>query len=138
MTYDAGQSIISNFIFGLPEDDIETMRETLELAKEINGEYANFWAAMAYPGSDLYDQALKENWKLPDCWHGYSQYAYETIPLSTKYLSGAEVLRFRDDAFQEYFTNPAYLEKIRRKFGGAAERAVIEMTRKKLKRKIYS
>jgi len=135
MTYEVGQHIISNFIFGLPDDNYESMKETLELANEINGEYANFWAAMAFPGSDLYNYALKQGWQLPEVWHGYSQYAYETLPLPTKYLSGSDVLRFRDMAFNKYFSNPNYLEKVRKKFGQETVEQVLTMLKKTLKRK---
>jgi radical SAM superfamily enzyme YgiQ (UPF0313 family) len=135
ITYDAEICIMSNFIFGLPEDNYETMQMTLELAKEINGEYANFWCAMAYPGSELYEMAVKNGWNLPDVWHGYSQYAYETLPLSTKFLSGPEVLRFRDRAFNEYFSNPAYLKKIEKRFGTDAVQSILNMRKKRLDRK---
>ena len=135
ITYDAGICIMSNFIFGLPEDNYETMQMTLDLAKEINGEYANFWCAMAYPGSELYEMAVKNGWNLPDVWHGYSQYAYETLPLSTRFLSGREVLNFRDGAFNEYFSNPAYLQKIEKQFGTDAVKSIRNMLKKKLVRK---
>ena len=72
---------------------------------------------MAYPGSQLYQDAIKQDIALPKEWYGYSQYAEETLPLPTKYLSAAEVLRFRDRAFKEYFSNPKYLAMIRNKFG---------------------
>jgi len=135
MTYEAELNIISNFIFGLPDDNNDTMKETLELAKEINGEYANFYCAMAYPGSQLYKEAVQKGWQLPEVWHGYSHYAYETLPLPTKYLSGEEVLKFRDRAFNEYFSNPKYLEKMRSKFGPETEKSIVDMLNKKLKRK---
>jgi len=135
MTYEAEQNIIANFIFGLPDDDYESMRDTLELAKEINAEYANFYVAMAYPGSQLYDYAVEQGWPLPEVWHGYSQYANETLPLPTKFLSGPEVLRFRDNAFNEYFSNPKYLEKIKRKFGLETVNSILGMLKKKLNRK---
>jgi len=135
MTYDAGINIIGNFIFGLPDDTIETMQETLAMAKEFNFEYVNFYCAMAYPGSKLYDYAIKQNLPLPETWHGYSQYAYETLPLLTKYLSGSEVLRFRDKAFDEYFSSPRFLEKTRKKFGEEVERSILDMLKKELKRK---
>jgi len=80
MTYDAGLYIIGNFIFGLPDDDYESMRETLDLAKELNCELVNFYCAMAYPGSQLYDLALKNGWPLPKNWSGYSQYSVDTTP----------------------------------------------------------
>jgi radical SAM superfamily enzyme YgiQ (UPF0313 family) len=135
MTYDAGINIIANFLFGLPDDDFHTMQETLDMAKEYNFEYVNFYCAMAYPGSKLYEYALKQKLPLPESWIGYSQYAYETLPLPTKYLSGAEVLRFRDNAFYEYFSNPSYLKKIREKFGERVEKSILEMLKKKLERK---
>src|SRR6185436_13898454 len=69
----AGIHIIGNFIFGLPEDTADSMQRTLDLAIDLNCEFANFYSAMAYPGSALYTQALREGWALPESWSGYSQ-----------------------------------------------------------------
>jgi len=90
---------------------------------------------MAYPGSELYELAIKEGWPLPEKWQGYSQYAYETLPLPTKHLSASEVLRFRDDAFQTYYSNPLYLGMMTRKFGPGVADHVREMASHKLIRK---
>jgi radical SAM superfamily enzyme YgiQ (UPF0313 family) len=130
-----GIHVIANYIFGLPEDDRTSMQETLDLALSLNTEFANFYSAMAYPGSELYDLAVKEGLPLPDRWSGYSQHAVDTRPLPTKYLSGAEVLAFRDHAFQVYFTNPAYLALVERKFGSGAVAHIREMASYKLARK---
>ncbi len=54
MTHNAGINIVANYMFGLPEDDSESMNETLQLAKELNCEYPNMYCTMAYPGSVLY------------------------------------------------------------------------------------
>jgi radical SAM superfamily enzyme YgiQ (UPF0313 family) len=115
----AGINVGANYIFGLPEDDLASMQATLDLALSINAEYANFYSAMAYPGSKLYAQALREGWPLPQSWSGYAQHARDTFPLPTRNLSGDEVLRFRDQAFLTYFTHLPYLELVRRKFGPA-------------------
>jgi len=131
----AGINIISNYLFGLPEDNIESMQETLDLAFELNCEFANFYCAMAYPGSKLYERAVAENLPLPKSWTGYSQYSFDTLPLPTKYLSGIDVLKFRDQAFNKYFTNPAYLELIFQKFGPKAVAHIKEMTSHSLERK---
>lgn len=132
---DAGIRVIGNYIFGLPDDTAETMQETLDMAVELNCEFANFYSAMAYPGSKLYEIAVKERWKLPDEWHGFSQHSYETLPLPTKYVSAQESLKFRDNAFHAYFGTPSYLEMIERKFGRAVREHIQEMTRTRLKRK---
>ncbi|MEW5895577.1 MAG: radical SAM protein [Candidatus Omnitrophota bacterium] len=117
MAYDAGMYILGNFMFGLPDDDMSTMHETFELAKTINCEYINFYTTMAYPGSPLYDDAVKQGLRLPETWLGFSQFSRQTVPLPTKYLSPEDVLGFRDRAFVEYFSRPEYQEKILRIFG---------------------
>jgi radical SAM superfamily enzyme YgiQ (UPF0313 family) len=130
----------ANYIFGLPDDDYESMRETLDLALRINSEWANFYSAMAYPGSQLYPFAKSKKWQLPDDlygpgWIGYSQHAYESLPLKTEKLKASEVLDFRDKAFVEYFTNSNYLQLIKSTFGEKAENHIKDMTKKNVKRK---
>jgi radical SAM superfamily enzyme YgiQ (UPF0313 family) len=135
MTRKAGINMVGNFLFGLPGDSLETMRASLDLAKKINFEWGNFFVAMPYPGSELYNHALKEGIKLPETWSGYGQYSEETLPMSTKYLSAAEVLRFRDNAFYEYYTNPRYLKMIKNKFGQKAVDYIKGILNHKIKRK---
>ncbi|MFT5387236.1 MAG: anaerobic magnesium-protoporphyrin IX monomethyl ester cyclase, partial [Candidatus Omnitrophota bacterium] len=133
---DHGINVIANYIFGLPEDDMESMQGTLDLAMEMNTEEANFYSAMAYPGSPLYGQAKKAGWKLPEEYSGYSQHSYDQQPLPTKYLTAAQVLKFRDDAWMTYHTNPAFLELLKNKFGQVAVDLTLESTKIKLKRKL--
>lgn len=135
---DAGINVIGNYIFGLPDDTFESMQDTLDLAIEANCEFANFYCAMAYPGSKLYNLAIEKGWELPDSWIGYSQHSYECKPLPTQTLSAAEVLKFRDEAFLRYFTNPRYLALVENKFGIEVLEHITRMTAIKLKRKLYS
>jgi len=130
----AGINIIGNFIFGLPEDTAETMQETLDLALDLKCEFANFYSAMAYPGSPLYEEAVRRGWKLPETWSGYSQHAVNTLPLPTRHLSAGEVLRFRDLAFNVYYTHQPYLDMIRAKFGEDTVAHIREMTSHRLER----
>lgn len=133
---DAGIRVIGNFIFGLPSDTQATMRQTLDLALDLQCEFVNFYCAMAYPGSKLYKTALREHWPMPQEWHGFSQHAYEMLPLSTKHLTAKEVLKFRDDAFHEYFSNSSYLAMLESKFGLHVRKHVEEMASVRLKRKL--
>jgi radical SAM superfamily enzyme YgiQ (UPF0313 family) len=133
---DADINVISNFIFGFPDDTLETMQETLDLALELNTEMANMYPCQALPGSPMYYQAKRNGWALPDSYEGYAFLSYECQPLPTKHLSSAEVLAFRDQAWHTYFTNPAYLELVERRFGGDERRNVEQMARLKLNRKI--
>lgn len=136
MTHAAGIHIIANFMFGLPDDDMETMRETLETAKELNCEYINFYAVMAYPGSKLYDDAIRDGLPLPGTWHGFGQYSEDILPLPTKHVSAETVLRFRDEAFAEYFNNPEYLKMIEEKFGTEVVKHIKDMLSIRIVRKL--
>jgi len=133
-TKDAGINVIGNFIFGLPEDDHDSMRETLDLALDLNCEFANLYSTMAYPGSPLYTMAVAQNWELPETWSGYSQHSVDSKPLRTKYLTSAEVLEFRDRAFQKYFSSPGYLNMIGEKFGQETVEHIRQMMGHKLVR----
>lgn len=114
----AGINVLGNFIFGLPDDTAESMQATLDLALSLDLDFANFYSAMAYPGSALFAQARPED--LPERWSGYSQHSFDCTPLPTEALTAREVLAFRDHAFRQYFTDTGYRAHIMAKFGGAA------------------
>jgi hypothetical protein len=111
------------------------MQATLDLAIELNCEMANFYSAMAYPGSQLYQMAVERGWALPEQWHDFSQHSYEQLPLPTERLSAGEVLAFRDKAWQVYFTNPRYLNWVRRRFGQEVVVHLQELATHTLRRK---
>lgn len=133
---DADINVISNYIFGFPDDTMETMQQTLDLALELNTEMANMYPCQALPGSPIYHTAKKQGWSLPSSYEGYAFLSYECEPLPTKYLSSADVLRFRDQAWQTYFTNPAYLDLVEQKFGYQERQNVVAMAAVPLKRKL--
>lgn len=115
-----GIEIGANYIFGLPDDTLGSMQETLDLAFEVNAAYANFYCAMAYPGSQLHKVAKEKGWGLPEDgpgWIGYSQHSYDSMPLRTDALTYQEVLDFRDSAWHRYYTRMEFLAMIEMKFG---------------------
>lgn len=128
--------VIGNYIFGLPDDDLAGMRATLDLAKRLNCEFANFYSAMAYPGSQLYQMAVDKGWALPDAWSGFSQHSYDCKPLPTERISAAAVLKFRDEAFHEYFSNPRYLDMVTQRFGTDTRDHIVDMSQHRLRRKL--
>ncbi|MFA5142570.1 MAG: radical SAM protein [Candidatus Omnitrophota bacterium] len=136
MIRDAGIGIIGNFIFGLPNDDIDTMNETLEMAKELNCEYTNFYVCMAYPGSRLYGET--DPAYLPESWEGYSQFGYETKPLPTKCLRPEEVLAFRDRAFIDFYGSRRYQDMMAARFGTKVQGEIKNMLEYKLARRLLS
>jgi anaerobic magnesium-protoporphyrin IX monomethyl ester cyclase len=132
----AGLYVISNYIFGFPDDTHETMQQTLDLALELCTEMANMYPCQALPGSPLYWTARANGWKLPESYAGYAFLSYDSQPLPTKHVSAADVLRFRDNAWQTYFTHPPYLQLVESTFGPQQRRNVEQMAGVKLKRRL--
>lgn len=132
----AGIEVIANYIFGLPEDNHKTMQETLNLSVELNTAMWNAYPAMALPGTPLYMEAKAKGIPLPETYSGFSFHSYDCLPLPTKYLTSAEVLRFRDEAFIKYWSRPAFHAMIEQKFGVAAVDNIKKLLQVKLKRKI--
>ena len=125
----------ANYIFGLPEDNLSTMQETLDLACEINAENSNFYSTMFYPGSQLFTDAVKAGLPVSYDWREYAQLSEHTRVMDTRHVSGAEVLRFRDNAFRHYFTRLEYLSMIENKFGTNAVENIKDMNAIMLKRR---
>lgn len=130
----AGISVVGNYIFGLRDDTTESMERTLRLAVECNTEWANFYSAMAYPGSRLYEEAVAEGLELPATWSGYSQHNRHCHPLGSRHLTPAQVLEFRDRAHVAYFSSESYQSMLRRKFGSGAVAEIDRMLRYELPR----
>jgi radical SAM superfamily enzyme YgiQ (UPF0313 family) len=125
-----------NYIFGLPHDTLESMQATLDFALENLTDMANFYCAMAYPGSPLYNQAQAKGIALPKTYTGYSQHSYESLNMSNSNLSAAEILGFRDSAWQKYHTDPRYLAWMESQFGVNARAELEKTTKIQLKRQL--
>lgn len=108
-----GIHVIANYMFGLPDDTMETMRETLDMAIELNTEFANFYCVVPYPGSKLYERGVD----LSKNWEAYAQLSSNFSPLGNKNLTGEEIVKFRDEAFNKYFKRTEYRFMLASKFG---------------------
>jgi radical SAM superfamily enzyme YgiQ (UPF0313 family) len=133
---DAGINVGGNYIFGLPYDTKESMEATLQFAIDNPTEMANFYSAMAYPGSPLYNQARLFGQELPTTYSGFSQHSYDTLNLGNSHVSSSEILAFRDKAWDTYHSSEKYLNLLENKFGQKARDELDSTKTIKLKRKL--
>ena len=54
--------------------------------------------------------------------------------MPTNYVSSKEVLKFRDDAWHKYFSNPNFLNLVKNKFGEENMNNVIKQSKIRLKK----
>lgn len=67
----AGLEVRSAFIFGTPGETQETCQQTIDYALRLNTDLAIFNITTPYPGTQLYDWALKNNRLLTQDWWDY-------------------------------------------------------------------
>ena len=97
--HSAGLRIHGDFLFGLPGDTIETIRETIAWAKELNPETAQFLIPRLYPKTPLYEY-LAHN--------GFIKDGQPNYPL----LSTAQILKLVREAYLGFYCRPAFLKKV--------------------------
>jgi len=105
----SGLLIHACYMMGNRGETLETMNETLELAKKMNTDTAQFFPLMIYPGTEAYDWAKKEglitaktfdDWLTPEGLHN-------TV-VGTHDLTAQEIVDFCNYARREYYLRPAY------------------------------
>ncbi|MFH1752154.1 MAG: radical SAM protein [archaeon] len=104
------------FVFGLPGETKETIRETIEFAKKLDIDFVQFSIAQPYPGTELYDY-LKEkgHLKVKD-WDSYLNECGNVAPVfEYEHLSKEELEQAIKIAYKEYYLRAGFLFKAIRK-----------------------
>jgi anaerobic magnesium-protoporphyrin IX monomethyl ester cyclase len=70
LTHEVGISTVGYFMFGSPNETPETIKRTIEFAKKLNPDFAQFSIATPYPGTEL-NRIATEKGCMPEDWDGY-------------------------------------------------------------------
>ncbi len=102
------------FVMGLPGETEETIKETIAFAKRLPLDYVNFAVGTPYPGTDFYEEALREKWLKGEPWEGFDQnYAtlveYENMP-AEKIIKGIK------RAYFSWYARPSVILKMMTNF----------------------
>ncbi len=57
---------LATFIIGSPEETKEDIQESFNVAKEIKADYTCFYYLSPYPGTEIYNMAIKNGWLDPN------------------------------------------------------------------------
>ena len=91
-------------------ETLETMLTTLELAKKLNTDTAQFFPLMLYPGTEAYDWAKKEGLIHADSWDQWlTADGLHNNVVGTHDLSPQDIVDFCNYARREYYWRPAYI-----------------------------
>ena len=105
-----GINSMGHFVFGLPGDTPEKAGKTLKFALK-NVDFAQFYCAIPYPGTELGRIAAEKNW--------ITDYDYENLDLTrsvmkNETMSSEEIRKIRDRAYRRFYFRPKmFLQTIR-------------------------
>ncbi|MFQ5900623.1 MAG: B12-binding domain-containing radical SAM protein [Thermodesulfobacteriota bacterium] len=107
-TREAGIETLAHIIFGLPGETKETIEKTIRFVIDLDPDYAQFYCAIPFPGTEFYEMAKEKNWIVADSWDRYE--LNQTI-ISTDQLSSDELKNAKVIAYRRFYLRPAYVLK---------------------------
>jgi hopanoid biosynthesis associated radical SAM protein HpnJ len=94
------------FIMGLPGETHETIQETIRFAKEINPHTIQVSIPAPYPGTFLYDQAMKEGWLRDQSGELLMDEGFQVTSIEYPHLSHDDVFEGVEEFYKKFFFRP--------------------------------
>jgi|RhiMetdeSRZDD1v2_1073273.scaffolds.fasta_scaffold11033_2 anaerobic magnesium-protoporphyrin IX monomethyl ester cyclase len=116
----AGIKSFAFFIFGYPGETQRTMRQTTQYAIDLDPDFANFYPAVPYPGTVLYEKCVRDGLLNPED-VDWSKMEYSYYMLRGNGLDERVVMDAINRAKRRFFLRPGY---VFRHLGDAARLAI--------------
>ena len=100
---DLGIKIHGTFIVGLPGETKETIEETINFATEINPHTIQVSLAAPYPGTFLFDQAMKNGWLDEAHAELVNKDGLQIAPLHYPHLTHTEMFDSVEEFYQRFY-----------------------------------
>jgi radical SAM superfamily enzyme YgiQ (UPF0313 family) len=108
-----GLKIHGDFILGLPGETRESIRRTIDFAKELDCETIQVSVAHAYPGTEMFDMVVKNGFLVPGSM--VDEQGHQLAHLEYPNLPADEILEAVHRFYDEYYFRPKAIFRIVRK-----------------------
>lgn len=109
---DVGIQVHGTFVFGMPGETAQTIRKTIDFAKELDSDFVQFSIAQPYPGTEFYEYLKSEGYLHFEKWSDYLDEEGCITPIfEYPHLSMQEMQYWLRQAYKEYYLRPHYLMK---------------------------
>ena len=113
MTRDAGMGFFAYMMIGITHETKEEMFATVDFAKKLKPDYAQFSICTPYPKVELYYQMIHEGIVPEDYWQEFAENpsADFKIKFWNKDFSEEELRDLQDECHARFYRSPTYLMK---------------------------
>jgi radical SAM superfamily enzyme YgiQ (UPF0313 family) len=102
-----GLSIHGAFIMGLPGETKETIRETIEYAKQLDLNSIQASLASPYPGTEFYTLAKEQGWIASDDF--IDSTGHQKCVINYPNLTNAEIFNSVEEFYDKFYFRPKYI-----------------------------
>mgnify|MGYP000117784366 CR=1 FL=1 len=99
----AGLRVLGSFIIGFPEETIRDINTTIEFSKRVGVDFAQFTIATPYPGTRLWEYAVKEKIILTFDWRKYT--TLDPV-MRLKHLTPEQISKLLRKAYISFYLRP--------------------------------
>ena len=96
-------SPLGSFIIGFPHETEEDIKKTISFSKKVGVHMAQFTVATPYPGTKLWDLALKKNLLLTRDWRKFTTV---TVVMKSFHLTAKQIQRLLGWAYISFYLRP--------------------------------
>ena len=107
---DAGIDVRGFFMMGFPTETREEVLETIEFAKELEVDVAQFMVSTPYPGTEMWEIAKKYG-DVSEDWSNFTFYAPDKAPFTSKLLSQEDIADLYKKAYRSFYLRPKFILK---------------------------
>ncbi|MDD2542631.1 MAG: radical SAM protein, partial [Desulfuromonadaceae bacterium] len=104
-----GLSIHGAFIMGLPGETKETIRQTIDFAKQLDLNSIQASLASPYPGTEFYSLCIKEGWISSDSFLDAS--GHQKCVINYPNLSNTEIFNSVEEFYNKFYFRPKYIAR---------------------------
>ncbi|CAH2031929.1 hopanoid biosynthesis associated radical SAM protein HpnJ [Trichlorobacter ammonificans] len=102
-----GLSVHGAFIMGLPGETRDTIRETIEYAKQLDLNSIQASLASPYPGTEFYAMAKEQGWIASDDF--IDDTGHQKCVINYPHLSNAEIFNSVEEFYDKFYFRPKYI-----------------------------
>jgi len=109
ITKKAKIKILGYFMIGIPEETEENIKETINFAKKLNPDYAQFSIATAYPGTELYQIAKEQGKITKDFSNNFYALTKQKELISLCDIKSKILQKYLRKAYRSFYFRPSYI-----------------------------
>ncbi len=113
MVRKAGIRFFAYMMIGIPHETKEEMFATVDFAKKLKPDYAQFPICTPYPKTELYRQMMDEGIVTEDYWQGFAEQpsANFMIRFWNKDFTENDLRKLQDECHARFYTSPSHIMK---------------------------